>query len=138
MNKQAAFNTLNKFASARVQLIKGMIDAGYVYIAQPPLYRVAVGKKHEYVYNDRELQRALAALPENTKYGIQRYKGLGEMNPEQLWETTMDPARRTLLQVTIEDALSAEKAFEDLMGDQVEPRKEFIQRHARDARFLDI
>ena len=120
------------------RFMPAMIDAGYVYIAQPPLYKVSVGKKHEYAYNDRQLQQALAALPESAKYSIQRYKGLGEMNPEQLWETTMDPSRRTLLQVTIEDALSAEKAFEDLMGDQVEPRKEFIQRHARDARFLDI
>ncbi len=115
-----------------------MIEAGYIYIAQPPLYKISVGKKHEYAYNDKQLQMALARLPENTKYGIQRYKGLGEMNPEQLWETTMDPSKRTLLQVNIDDALTAEKAFTDLMGDQVEPRKEFIQRHAKDVRFLDI
>jgi len=118
--------------------MREIIDEGYVYIAQPPLYKLSVGKKHEYCYNDRQLQIAIAKLPENAKYGIQRYKGLGEMNPEQLWETTMDPARRTLMQVTMEDALAAEKAFSDLMGDQVEPRKEFIQRHARDVRFLDI
>ena len=118
--------------------MREMIEQGYVYIAQPPLYKISVGKKHEYAYSDRQLQQALERLPENTKYQIQRYKGLGEMNPEQLWETTMDPGSRTLLQVTVDDALMAEKSFQDLMGDQVEPRKEFIQRHAKDVRFLDI
>ena len=115
-----------------------MIENGYIYIAQPPLYKISVGKKHEYAYNDAQLQQALGKLPEGTKYSIQRYKGLGEMNPQQLWDTTMDPSTRTLMQVTIEDGFAAEKAFTDLMGDQVEPRKEFIQRHAKDVRFLDI
>ena len=115
-----------------------MIENGYVYIAQPPLYKISIGKKHEYAYNDHQLQQALGKLAEGTKYTIQRYKGLGEMNPQQLWDTTMDPSTRTLMQVTIDDGLAAEKAFTDLMGDQVEPRKEFIQRHAKDVRFLDI
>ena len=120
------------------RFMREMIDAGYIYIAQPPLYKVSYGKKHEYAYNDKELQQILGRLPETTKYGLQRYKGLGEMNPEQLWETTMDPERRTLLQVSLDDAMAAEEAFMDLMGDQVEPRKLFIQRHAKNVRFLDV
>ena len=118
--------------------MKEMIDAGYIYIAQPPLYKISYGKKHEYAYTDKALQQALAKLPEGTKYNLQRYKGLGEMNPEQLWETTMNPEKRTLLQVTLDDALAAEEAVTDLMGDQVEPRKLFIQRHAKNVRFLDV
>lgn len=120
------------------RFMRPMIDAGYVYIAQPPLYKISYGKKHEYAYTDKQLQQALALLPENTKYTLQRYKGLGEMDPEQLWETTMDPAKRTLLQVTLDDALAAEEAIVDLMGDQVEPRKLFIQRYAKSVRFLDV
>lgn len=120
------------------RFMRPMIDAGYVYIAQPPLYKITYGKKHEYAYTEKQLQQFLASLPETTKYSIQRYKGLGEMNPEQLWETTMDPAKRTLLQVSLDDALAAEEAIVDLMGDQVEPRKQFIQRHAKSVRFLDV
>jgi len=120
------------------RFMRPMIDAGYVYIAQPPLYKITYGKKHDYAYTDRQLQQFLAALPETTKYNLQRYKGLGEMNPEQLWETTMDPANRTLLQVSLDDALAAEEAIVDLMGDQVEPRKRFIQRYAKSVRFLDV
>jgi DNA gyrase subunit B len=99
---------------------------------------VSVGRKSDYAYSEDQLQELLSAVPEGQKYNIQRYKGLGEMNPEQLWETTMNPATRTLLQVTIEEALLAEQTITDLMGDQVEPRKDFIQTHAKDVRFLDI
>jgi len=115
-----------------------MIEHGYIYIAQPPLYRLSVGRKHQYIYTDKALSKEIAKLAPETKYTIQRYKGLGEMDAEQLWETTMEPTARTLLQVTIDDALVSEKVVSDLMGDKVEPRKEFIQRHAKDVRFLDI
>jgi DNA gyrase subunit B len=118
--------------------MREMIDAGYIYIAQPPLFKISHGKTSVYAYSDAQLQEELQKLPPTTKYAIQRYKGLGEMNPEQLWDTTMNPATRTLLQVSLDDALAAEEAFSNLMGSEVEPRKEFIQRHARDVRFLDI
>jgi len=118
--------------------LREMIEAGYVYIAQPPLYKLSIGRKSEYLYSDDALKEKLDALPEGAKYNIQRYKGLGEMNPDQLWETTMDPKKRTLLQVSIEEAMLAEQTVADLMGDQVEPRKEFIQKYAKDVRFLDI
>ena len=118
--------------------MREMIEAGYIYIAQPPLFKLSHGKTNKYSYSDAELQTDLGKLSESTKYSIQRYKGLGEMNPEQLWDTTMDPTARTLLQVSIDDGLAAEEAFTNLMGDDVAPRKEYIQRHARDVRFLDI
>ncbi len=114
-----------------------MIEAGYVYIAQPPLYKVSSDGKNIYVYSDKELEGALKEI-QRKNVNIQRFKGLGEMNPEQLWETTMDPHKRTLLQVGIEDAAIAEETFTRLMGDKVEPRREFIQQYAKDVRFLDI
>ncbi len=115
-----------------------MIEHGYVYIAQPPLYRLSVGRKKDYIYKDDMLKKEIAKLGEGAKYSVQRYKGLGEMDPEQLWETTMEPANRTLLQVSMDDQLLADRVVSDLMGDQVEPRKLFIQKHAKDVRFLDI
>ncbi|MDD2201253.1 MAG: DNA topoisomerase (ATP-hydrolyzing) subunit B [Firmicutes bacterium] len=114
-----------------------LIEKGYVYIAQPPLYMVREGKKEHYVYSDRELEELLNALGK-TNYPIQRYKGLGEMNPEQLWETTMNPQTRTMLRVTMEDAIAADQIFTTLMGDKVEPRREFIEAHAKFATDIDI
>jgi DNA gyrase subunit B len=117
--------------------MKPLIDAGYIYIAQPPLYRVAKGKAEYYVYSDRELQAKLQELGDKN-VGIQRYKGLGEMNPEQLWETTMNPETRTLLRVTMDDAIAADEMFSILMGDEVEPRRNFITMHAKDVVNLDL
>ncbi|ADI00813.1 DNA topoisomerase (ATP-hydrolyzing) subunit B [Syntrophothermus lipocalidus] len=117
--------------------MRPLIEAGYVYVAQPPLYELKRGKEVHYIYNDRELQRFLEQQG-NKKYGVKRYKGLGEMNPEQLWETTMNPENRTLLQVRIEDAIAADVIFSSLMGEKVEPRREFIQENARLVTNLDI
>ncbi|MCL6598762.1 DNA topoisomerase (ATP-hydrolyzing) subunit B [Alicyclobacillus macrosporangiidus] len=119
------------------RFMKDLIDHGYVYIAQPPLYKVQKGKQVRYAYSDADLERVLQEVGRNG-VNIQRYKGLGEMNPEQLWETTMDPENRTLLQVTMEDAVEADMIFNILMGDKVEPRREFIEEHARFVRNLDI
>ncbi len=114
-----------------------LIEKGYIYVAQPPLYRVKKGRKEVYVYSDNELENILKEMGKNST-NLQRYKGLGEMNPEQLWETTMNPETRTLLRVTLEDTIEADKVFTVLMGGDVQPRREFIQEHAKEVRVLDI
>ena len=115
-----------------------LIEDGYVYIAQPPLYKVTRGKTEKYVYTDAQLQKYLDEIGRDAKPDVQRYKGLGEMSAEQLWATTMNPATRSMYKVTLKDAISADEMFTLLMGDQVEPRKEFIEKNARLVADLDI
>ncbi len=115
--------------------MKPLVEAGYVFIAQPPLYQIKKGKAVKYVYSDSEKDKM---LKEMGGAGVQRYKGLGEMNPKQLWETTMDPANRVLKQVTIEDTVEADRVFTVLMGDEVAPRREFIEKYAKEVVNLDV
>ena len=121
------------------RFMRPLLEQGHVYIAQPPLFKVSRGKQVRYAFSDEERDEYIAELGgDGGKTDVQRYKGLGEMDPDQLWETTMDPERRTMLKVNMEDAAKADMIFSILMGDKVEPRREFIETNARYAENLDI
>ncbi|NET51771.1 MAG: hypothetical protein F6K09_24640 [Merismopedia sp. SIO2A8] len=117
---------------------RALVDQGYIYIACPPLYKVERGRNHHYCYSDRELQEFIRDLPDNANYTIQRFKGLGEMMPQQLWDTTMNPETRTMKRVEIEDAAEADRIFTVLMGDRVAPRREFIETHGSRLNLTDL
>jgi len=116
---------------------RAVIESGGLYIAQPPLYLVKKGTSRRYAYNDAELNKCLEEFGRD-KSTIQRYKGLGEMNPDQLWETTMDPQKRTLMQVRLDDGVKADEIFTMLMGSEVDPRKMFIEKYANEVRWIDV
>ena len=120
-----------------LRYMEPLIENGHLFIAQPPLYRIEGGKEMSYAYSEAEREEILSRLKKK-KITIQRYKGLGEMNPDQLWETTMNPENRTILQVTLEDAVAADRTFDMLMGSSVPPRKRFIQTNAKAVQNLDI
>jgi len=117
---------------------RAMVEQGYIYIACPPLYKVERGRNHYYCYSERERDQIISGFPENAKYEIQRFKGLGEMMPQQLWDTTMNPESRTLKRIEIEDAAEADRIFTVLMGDRVAPRREFIETYGPRLNLMDL